>query len=114
MRALLSIAALAMMVGTSPIQAEQHQFRVTYLNPANPQSSMFVVDGLPSFLFMAGATIWNVGSSGSQLSYGAGASTISSKTGDLDCSDFTGEVDVSAGDPNNLDADHDRVGCERN
>ena len=31
---------------------------------------------------------------------------------DLDCSDFSGPVDTSGGDPHGLDRDHDGVGCE--
>ena len=33
---------------------------------------------------------------------------------DLDCSDFSGPVDTSGGDPHGLDRDHDGVGCEAN
>ena len=32
--------------------------------------------------------------------------------GDLDCSDFSGPVDTSGGDPHGLDGDGDGVGCE--
>ncbi|MFV0131870.1 hypothetical protein ACLGIH_01090 [Streptomyces sp. HMX87] len=33
---------------------------------------------------------------------------------DIDCSDLSGPVDVSGGDPHNLDADDDGIGCESN
>ncbi|WP_197287834.1 excalibur calcium-binding domain-containing protein [Streptomyces apocyni] len=33
---------------------------------------------------------------------------------DVDCSDLPGPVDVSGGDPHNLDADGDGIGCEGN
>lgn len=32
--------------------------------------------------------------------------------GDLDCDDISGPVHVPPGDPNNLDADGDGIGCE--
>jgi hypothetical protein len=33
---------------------------------------------------------------------------------DLDCDDFMGAVNVPVGDPHDLDADGDGIGCEEN
>lgn len=43
---------------------------------------------------------------------GGGGEVLPDVGYDLDCEDFDGPVDVSAGDPHGLDADGDGVGCE--
>lgn len=41
-----------------------------------------------------------------------GGSGIDAAPGDLDCSDISGSIRVSPGDPDRLDRDSDGIGCE--
>lgn len=57
MRRRLVLAAATLMLAT-PAGADVTSWHVTYLDPANPEESLFVVDEWPSFLFLPNAPIY--------------------------------------------------------
>lgn len=96
--------------GTS-LAADGARLKLTLIDPQSPATSMFTVEGWPSFLFMPGApALVSYRPSGSAPSLSGGSAPAT--TGDIDCSDLSAPVPVSDADPNRLDADNDGIGCE--
>lgn len=109
MRYVLAVLALS----TFPAVAEDRA--VIYLDPSSPSTSMFRIEGWPSFLFMPGAPISvSYRNQPSVLGPAGGAALTSSfaLNGDIDCDSVAMPVYVGGADPHNLDGDGDGVGCE--
>jgi hypothetical protein len=90
-----------------------------FLDPSRPSSSFYVIERLPSFIFMPDAPlrVAYVQGSGGQVrgisgSYRTTPASATSPGGDMDCADFIGQVMVGGNDPHGLDADGDGIGCE--
>src|SRR5688572_24924144 len=90
---------------------------IVYLDPTKPESSWFVVQEWPSYIFAPGAPLsvsYSPNARDSVRAIVPGFLPRSGIGGDLDCSDIDGPILIGSSDPNGFDGDGDGIGCELN
>ncbi len=96
-----------------PVTATAPPVQVVYVYPTSP-STFVPMAGLPSFLFMPGSPLPEIGTYVVHaVPVPAVASTpVVVAAGDIDCDQLPGPVQVLPLDTFNLDKDGDGIGCE--